>query len=60
MTLEVFIGTVVTLLGLVMGSAVTAISWRVPRGQSWVHGRSKCSGCGHVLGALDRRVNRSS
>lgn len=53
MTLEVFIGIVVTLLGLVMGSAVTALSWRVPRGQSWVHGRSKCSGCGHVLGPLD-------
>lgn len=53
MTPELFIGIVVTLLGLVMGSAVTALSWRVPRGQSWVHGRSKCSGCGHVLGPFD-------
>lgn len=50
---ELFIGITVTVLGLVMGSAVTAISWRVPRGQSWVHGRSKCSGCGHELGVFD-------
>lgn len=50
---ELFIGTVVTILGLVMGSAVTALSWRVPRGESWVHGRSKCSGCGRVLEPLD-------
>ncbi len=50
---DLFIGSVVTVLGLVMGSAVTALSWRLPRGESWVHGRSKCSGCGHVLGPLD-------
>ncbi len=53
MTLEVYIGICVTLLGLIMGSAVTALAWRVPRGESWVHGRSKCPSCGHVLGVLD-------
>ena len=41
------------LLGLVMGSAVTALAWRVPRGVSWVHGRSECPACGHVLEARD-------
>jgi leader peptidase (prepilin peptidase)/N-methyltransferase len=41
------------LLGLVMGSAVTAISWRVPRGISWASGRSACPSCGTTLGALD-------
>jgi leader peptidase (prepilin peptidase)/N-methyltransferase len=51
--LDLFIGISVVLLGLVMGSGVTALAWRVPRGQSWVHGRSRCPGCGHVLGVLD-------
>jgi leader peptidase (prepilin peptidase) / N-methyltransferase len=41
------------LLGLILGSAVTALAWRVPRGVSWVHGRSACPSCGHVLGARD-------
>jgi len=36
-----------------MGSAVTAIVWRVPRGISWLAGRSACPRCGHVLGAPD-------
>ncbi len=53
MSLDTFIGTSVTLLGLVLGSAVTALSWRLPRGESWVHGRSRCPGCGHVLGVPD-------
>jgi leader peptidase (prepilin peptidase)/N-methyltransferase len=43
----------VTMLGLVMGSAVTALAHRVPRGLSWVHGRSACPSCRHVLGAAD-------
>ena len=43
----------VALLGLVMGSAVTAIAWRVPRGRSWVRGRSACPSCDRSLGFLD-------
>ncbi len=39
--------------GLVLGSAVTAIVYRLPRGLSWVHGRSRCPSCGHVLGVFD-------
>ena len=39
--------------GLVMGSAVTALSWRVPRGESWTRGRSACPKCGHLLGPVD-------
>ena len=53
MSLTLVVGVGVTLLGLVMGSAVTALSWRLPRGESWVHGRSRCPACGHVLGVLD-------
>jgi len=40
-------------LGLVLGSAVTAIAWRIPRGVSWTRGRSACPACGVPLGALD-------
>ena len=44
---------VLALFGLVMGSAVTALAWRVPRGISWARGRSACPSCGAVLGAAD-------
>ncbi len=40
-------------LGLVMGSAVTALAYRIPRDISWVHGRSACPHCGHTLRAID-------
>jgi leader peptidase (prepilin peptidase)/N-methyltransferase len=43
----------VALVGVVMGSAVSALAWRVPRGQSWVRGRSACPTCGAVLGPAD-------
>lgn len=41
------------LFGLVLGSAVTALAHRVPRGLSWVHGRSRCPACEHELGVRD-------
>jgi len=53
MSLELYFGICATILGLILGSGMTALSWRLPRGQSWVHGRSQCPGCGHVLGVLD-------
>lgn len=40
-------------LGLVMGSAVTALAHRVPRGISWVHGRSACPACNASLEVRD-------
>lgn len=40
-------------LGLVMGSAVTALSFRVPRGLSWVRGRSGCTSCHTPLQVRD-------
>ncbi|MSO72866.1 MAG: prepilin peptidase [Rhodospirillaceae bacterium] len=36
-------------LGLVFGSFVTALSYRLPRGESITRGRSRCPACGHVL-----------
>ena len=41
------------LMGLVMGSAVTALAYRVPRERSWVHGRSACTNCGATLQVID-------
>jgi leader peptidase (prepilin peptidase)/N-methyltransferase len=51
--MQLVIGSFCLALGAIFGSAVTALSWRLPRGESWVHGRSKCPACGHVLGPLD-------
>jgi leader peptidase (prepilin peptidase)/N-methyltransferase len=45
--------TLSIVMGLVMGSAVTAIAYRVPRGRSWIHGRSACPSCGAALGPRD-------
>lgn len=47
------LAAVLAVLGLIMGSAVTAIAWRVPRGISWVHGRSACTNCHTPLGPRD-------
>jgi leader peptidase (prepilin peptidase) / N-methyltransferase len=44
---------VAALLGLVLGSAVSALAWRVPRHVSWVRGRSACPSCGTVLAPRD-------
>src|SRR5688572_30060610 len=44
---------VVAALGLILGSFVTALSYRLPRGQSVTRGRSQCTGCGKVLAPID-------
>jgi leader peptidase (prepilin peptidase)/N-methyltransferase len=41
------------LAGLIAGSFVTAMSYRLPRGLGFVTGRSRCPACGAALGALD-------
>ncbi len=38
------------LLGLVMGSALHCLSWRIAREEGWGSGRSRCAACGHTLG----------
>lgn len=50
---DVYVGLILFAVGAIFGSAVTALSWRLPREESWVHGRSKCPACGHTLGALE-------
>lgn len=39
--------------GLVLGSFVTVVAYRVPRGESVVGGRSHCPGCGAQIAAYD-------
>jgi prepilin signal peptidase PulO-like enzyme (type II secretory pathway) len=41
------------LFGLLFGSAINAIVWRLNVGRSWVRGRSQCPDCGHTLAARD-------
>jgi leader peptidase (prepilin peptidase)/N-methyltransferase len=42
-----------TMVGFVMGSAVTALSFRIPRSLSWIQGRSACPSCHAPLQVLD-------
>jgi prepilin signal peptidase PulO-like enzyme (type II secretory pathway) len=44
---------VITLLGLIIGSAINAIVWRLYVGKSWVRGHSMCPDCEHPLVAKD-------
>ena len=32
-------------IGLILGSFVSALTYRMPRGQNFVHGRSRCPAC---------------
>ncbi len=43
----------ITLLGLIFGSFITALSYRLPRGLNAAHGRSRCFACGVALGVRD-------
>ena len=40
-------------VGLVVGSAINAIVWRIHVKLSWARGRSQCPDCGHELAARD-------
>lgn len=40
-------------LGLIVGSFLSALTWRLPRGASVAHGRSACPACGATLGPRD-------
>lgn len=39
--------------GLIFGSFINALVWRVHAGKDFVRGRSECVNCGHVLAAKD-------
>ncbi len=48
-----YLPVLAALLGLVMGSFLNCLSWRLVHGESVMKGRSHCAACGHVLGPLD-------
>ena len=43
----------VFLFGTIIGSFLNVVAWRLPRGESFVRGRSHCPACGHQLAARD-------
>jgi prepilin signal peptidase PulO-like enzyme (type II secretory pathway) len=45
--------SVAGLFGLLFGSAINAMVWRLHVGRSWVRGRSECPECGHTLSSMD-------
>lgn len=40
-------------VGLILGSFATVVAHRVPRGEQWIRGRSRCPGCGATIAAHD-------
>jgi leader peptidase (prepilin peptidase)/N-methyltransferase len=46
-------GALAFVWGLVIGSFVTVVAYRVPRGESIVQPRSRCPGCGAQIAAYD-------
>ncbi len=50
---SIFVILTITVVSLVFGSFATAVAYRVPRGEQFVSGRSKCPSCGHNLNILD-------
>jgi leader peptidase (prepilin peptidase) / N-methyltransferase len=51
------VSTVATLIlfpaGLILGSFVSVVAHRLPRGEPWVAARSECPGCGAQIAAYD-------
>lgn len=43
----------VAVFGLLIGSFLNVVAYRVPRGESVVHPRSRCPGCGNEIAARD-------
>ena len=48
-----FLLGIAAVLGACLGSFVNCLAWRLANGESVLAGRSHCTSCGHVLGALD-------
>ena len=50
---KIYLSVLCAILGLVMGSALNCLSYRIAHRQKWSGGRSVCTACGHTLGILD-------
>lgn len=53
MQLHVLLAVYATVLGLIVGSYLNVVIYRVPRGLSTVLPRSRCPGCGNAIRAMD-------
>ncbi len=51
--MTIFLYIVLALYGLVIGSFLNVLIYRVPIGMNTVKGRSFCPNCGHMLSAID-------
>jgi leader peptidase (prepilin peptidase) / N-methyltransferase len=51
--MHLFIVAAAALLGLLVGSFLNVVIWRVPRGESVVSPRSRCPQCGHEIRGRD-------
>ena len=50
---NIYFGCVTFIIGLVMGSFLNCAAYRIARKESFLKGRSRCTTCGHELGAAD-------
>ena len=50
---RVYLLCLAAFLGLVMGSSLNCLAWRLAHGEKWSGGRSACPACGHTLGVGD-------
>lgn len=50
---KIYLFVIAGILGLVMGSALNCLSYRIAHHQKWSGGRSKCPSCEHTLGLFD-------
>lgn len=51
--IRIYLGIICFLFGLIMGSALNCLAYRIAHEQSWAGGRSACPNCGHTLGFFD-------
>lgn len=51
--MDAFLIAVCAVFGLMVGSFLNVVIWRVPRGESVVKPRSRCPGCGNQLRGID-------
>lgn len=51
--MDIFITMYFGLVGLMIGSFLNVVIYRLPHGETIVHGRSHCPNCGHSLSGLD-------
>ena len=50
---KIYLIAVCALFGLVMGSALNCLAYRIAHKEKWSGGRSRCPDCGHTLKAAD-------